>query len=419
MSGLLRRKLGQPVLAIALALLLSVGGFGLPTQPALADAGNNDPWGPPNTNYAVQVPGTPNPNQVILWGYTTCPSTDTNCMSGSYVGSDGKTYGYTDPWGYALRYCTNHVAWVSALNTNGTVQIEEYNNPAGSGAYYSPPRAITYGSGSSVWFIHVKHLNTASPMPGAVTRDSSDMDNFYVGGSNALVDRYWNSSTGWNSTSWSDSAASAPSAVARTSSNMDVLFRNTGNNLVDRYWSSTGGWNVATLVTNGTVRGNPKVIALDSNDMDVFYRDNNNNLVDAYWSSTGGWNVTYWTDGLNGSADPAPLTRSSSSMDIMFRNSGNNLVDRYWSSTGGWNVATLVSNGTISADPGVVNPDSNHMDAFYRDGTTGNLYDRWWDSVNGWNTSSWSVAVASGARPSAIARTSGNMDVFFRNLLSW
>jgi hypothetical protein len=313
-----------------------------------------------------------------------------------------------------------HAAIINSVGS--TIQIVNQNTPAvyssaslQSGTSFSAGNADIDMSGWAGYnvqaIVHHPATTTASNRPGAVSRDSSDMDTFYQSSSgNNLVDRYWNSTNGWNSTYWSDNIAGVPSAVARTSGNLDVFFSNTGNNLVDRYWTSSGGWNSVALVTNGTMRGNPTVIHPDSNNMDVFYRDSSNNLVDEYWNSTNGWNSTYWTDNVGG--DPAALTRSSSSMDVFYRNTGNNLVDRYWTSSLGWNTATIVSNGTISADPGVVAPDSNHMDAFYKDGTTSNLYDRWWDSTSGWNTSSWSVQIT--GVPSAISRTSGNIDVFAR-----
>jgi surface antigen len=42
------------------------------------------------------------------WGYTTCPASDPNCFGFGQV-YDG--HGLSDPWGYDLRNCTSYVAW--------------------------------------------------------------------------------------------------------------------------------------------------------------------------------------------------------------------------------------------------------------------------------------------------------------------
>jgi len=52
-------------------------------------------------------------------------------------------------------WSAGHVAWVESVNTNGTVTIEEYNNPAGSGAYNERPIA----TGSVSGYIHFKDIS--------------------------------------------------------------------------------------------------------------------------------------------------------------------------------------------------------------------------------------------------------------------
>jgi CHAP domain/Putative Ig domain len=46
------------------------------------------------------------------WGYTACPPSDTECMGyGQTITYDGTKWGMSDPWGYDLRNCTSYVAW--------------------------------------------------------------------------------------------------------------------------------------------------------------------------------------------------------------------------------------------------------------------------------------------------------------------
>src|SRR6266568_2417696 len=203
-------------LASVLALLLvSLGAhFIMSAQPVLAGAGDNYPW----KDAATLSSGD--------WGYSTCPSSDSNCMIAKET-SNGVTYGVADPWGYYLRYCTSwaawavhdrngvnvphglgnadtwatraiadgytvnttpgvgavaqwndhdwnsnfgHVAWVSSVNSDGTsIGIEEYNAD-----YTGNYATATFVKGSSKplpWpdnFIHFADLSSSpSPTPSS------------------------------------------------------------------------------------------------------------------------------------------------------------------------------------------------------------------------------------------------------------
>lgn len=87
-------------------------------------------WGPNARARGFAVDKTPAPGAVAWW--------DANAP-----GSGG--------WG--------HVAWVQKVNGNGTVTIEEYNNPAGSGRYNV--RDVPTGSVSG--YIHFKDLPAPKP----------------------------------------------------------------------------------------------------------------------------------------------------------------------------------------------------------------------------------------------------------------
>lgn len=453
MSKLLRgKKLGRSVLAVALLLLSMAVSLTMPPPPAHADDGNSYPW-----SGAVQVPGTPgtiNPN--ILWGYTTCPSSDTNCMAGNIVGSDGKTYGYADPWGYALRYCTSwvawalhdrngfemphaigdatywkpvlnsapynypanqtpaigaiawfsgidHVAWVSNLNPNGTVQIEEYNNPAGSGAYYSPPRSIT---ASSAWYIHVKDLSSNPPptpsTPAAVSRSSSDMTVFYDDGVGGLVSWSWSSSSGWSSYTWKDTFGTdndhiigVPAVVARDSGDMDVFYRTGDGRLIHRGWNSVSGWEGPDTELSSGVAGDPAVVSRDSGDLQIFFRTTASEMKTISWNSTTGWNtnpVNLYSSNVAG--DPGAVARTSSSMDVFFQKSNGDPVHLGWTSSGGWNNNEQVVSTAMVGKPGVISRNTGgDMSADYRE-SNGHLAEWWWNSTAGWGWTDWSANLA-------------------------
>lgn len=93
------------VVRLALVFLIVVIGvfsafFLMPVRTAHAiDLGY--PWAGAST-----VPGG-----LYEWGYTTCPANASSCMILKGYGTDGQTYGESDPYGYVFRNCTSFVAW--------------------------------------------------------------------------------------------------------------------------------------------------------------------------------------------------------------------------------------------------------------------------------------------------------------------
>jgi surface antigen len=78
------------------------------------------------------------------WGYSTCPSNDTGCMTFSgYNG--GVLYGEADPWGYYLRNCTSFVA--SELTSLG-VPAGDVEGLGNGGSWYSnaPSKHLSRGT---------------------------------------------------------------------------------------------------------------------------------------------------------------------------------------------------------------------------------------------------------------------------------
>lgn len=78
-------------------------------RPALADDGGY-PW----------IGATPLNSSTSDYGYSTCPSNDSNCMSHTYV-KNGVTYGEYDPWSYNLRNCTSYAAWKASQQFHADV----------------------------------------------------------------------------------------------------------------------------------------------------------------------------------------------------------------------------------------------------------------------------------------------------------
>ncbi|MDQ7903068.1 CHAP domain-containing protein [Phytohabitans sp. ZYX-F-186] len=67
------------------------------------------------------------------YGYETCPSNASGCMTKKYV-KDSKTYGEYDAWNYYFRNCTSYAAWrlnyEFGVNPNGLGNATTWNNNA-------------------------------------------------------------------------------------------------------------------------------------------------------------------------------------------------------------------------------------------------------------------------------------------------
>ncbi len=104
-GGLMPRR-HRLVRLAAVLLVIFVGVFSAlfvvkpqPVRATITDLGY--PW--------ASVPAVP--GGTYEWGFTTCPDNDSGCMQLKDSGTDGKLYGISDPYGYALRNCTSFVAW--------------------------------------------------------------------------------------------------------------------------------------------------------------------------------------------------------------------------------------------------------------------------------------------------------------------
>lgn len=151
--------------------------------PAHADGGDNYPW----------KTGTAFPNCTLdTWGY--CEQYCTSWVAFALHDRNGfeipRGLGDASTWkdrasglgytadntaaaGAVAWWNWNHVAWVKSVSADGqTVQLEEYNNPDGSGAYNT--RSVAANNPEK--YIHFKDLGSSS----ATSTDDSTADGKYI-----------------------------------------------------------------------------------------------------------------------------------------------------------------------------------------------------------------------------------------------
>lgn len=91
------------------------------------------------------------PGVLYGWGYTTCPADDTGCMVLHYQGTDGRTYGAADPWGYVFRNCTSWVASqlaANGFNASGMGMAADWGNSAKAEGHVDDTPAV----GAVAWW---------------------------------------------------------------------------------------------------------------------------------------------------------------------------------------------------------------------------------------------------------------------------
>ena len=430
------------VFKVLRAILLAVGVLCLvPAQYVLADNGNNYTW-KNNTDF----PTCNVPADIDTWGYCeryctswvafalndrngfTMPHAIGNAGSWaswvtnntSYAVNNTAAAGAVAQWnGHSWNGGYGHVAWVSAVNGDGSVDIEEYN--ANNDGNYSTAK-LTSG-GSFPWpdnFIHFKDLSsnpTPSPStPTAVARDSSDMDVFYSDASNNLVDRSWNSSTGWSSQQWSDTGLvyGQPAVDSRSSGSMDVFYYTSEHKLINKGWTSSGGWTGPNVLLSGGVYGDPAVVARDSSDMQVFYRTSAGEIKSISWNSSSGWNTNPQNLYSSGATtDPTAVSRGSDSMEVFFGKNNGNLVHLGWSSENGWGTQDWGAGAGVAGKPSAITRSSGaYMSAYYQESGNGKVGEEFWYWVTGWGWQDWTASLA--GSPSAIPGISNVIDNFYR-----
>ncbi|HSW36745.1 MAG TPA: CHAP domain-containing protein [Candidatus Saccharimonadales bacterium] len=137
-------KLKQAVSRISLCMALSMSGAVVSevvqaeNHPAIAASVNDYPWA--DAEHVPQPPATDN----ITWGYkdkTTCDgkSAAYDCKSTYLSLMDGTKWYYRDQWGYDLRNCTSYIAWRSAAqfgkDVSGWGNAADWANKAKAAGY--------------------------------------------------------------------------------------------------------------------------------------------------------------------------------------------------------------------------------------------------------------------------------------------
>jgi surface antigen len=281
----------------------------------------------------------------------------------------GYTVNTTPAPGAVAWMSIGHVEWVEGVNSNGTVNTEDYNNPAYSGAYaehlnqspttfqkYIHFKDLSGGSGSvtnvhtvslqgndgQLWTYDVSTGHIGSTGYGLASGTSPAITSLSTGGYEVAFNSgvgyldLWNSSTGVTGVGYGLASGTSPAITPQGSGGYEVAFQNTLGTL--DLWNYSSG---ITGLSLGLASGTSPSIA---GDLVAFQA--NTGMLWVYNISTGtASNLGY---GMASGTSPSVAALSDGSYEVAFQNSLGTL-DLWNSSTGVTGVGYGLASGTSPA----------------------------------------------------------------------
>jgi CHAP domain len=373
------------------------------------------------------------------WGYSKCPTDDTNCMSlygYKVVNGVNTKFGEADPWGYNLRNCTSYVAWkinqvFHVNNISGWGNASTWNKgftkpqtyPVYSASNYRPQEGdiaqwvnAAGGLGHVAYVWHVESNGIADLYD---YNEGNYVNGVQVWGVFSSINTTAKTSEGTpNNYIHIGKIPSTPSAVSRSGSDMAVFYNDGNSNLVNWSWSANTGWTKQQWADPGGIIGQPAVVSRTSDTMDVFYTTGQHKLIHKGWWANTGW--VYFDVLLSGdvAGDPTAIARDSGHIQVFYRTLEGEIKSISWvynSSGGTWNTnpQNLYPSGAAT-DPYAVTRSSNSMEVFFGN-SSGNIVHLGWSSTYGWVTQSWATNSPVKNKPTAIVRNGGgDMSSYYR-----
>lgn len=333
------------------------------------------------------------------WGYSTCPSNDTGCMS-LYGYLSGVKMGEADPWVYYLRNCTSYAAW-KINNEFGVNNISGWGN------------AVTWNTGAANSGYTVHNPSGYTPQVGDLAQWGSEVGGGYghvayvyaVNNGVASLDEYnsgypldANGHPQWglfyNGRTTAASSAGTPdhyihigSLAGSTGSSDAVIAPNYSGDIAD------------VNQANGLE--------------EVFYVGGDNAIWYRYQNANGSWSAQETMTGTGAKAISA-VQMPDGRVEIVYVGGDNAVWYRYQTApnTDSWSAQHSLGGGA-SAITSVREPDGR-IGVFYVGGTGGTnaIWYRWQNTDGSW--SSQEEMTGTGAQAiSATLTSDGRIDLWY------
>jgi N-acetylmuramoyl-L-alanine amidase len=244
----------------------------------------------------------------------------------------------------------------------------------------------------------------AASAPASCSWAPGRMDNFIVGGGNAIWHEWYDGSWhGWESLG--GNATSAPAASSWGAGRIDLVTRGTDNNIWINDFDG-GHWTGWYMPLPGYASSAPAICSWAPGRLDIFIKGGDNAVWHGWYDgSWHGWESL----GGNFTSAPAACSWGSGRIDVVARGTDNNIYlndfdGGHWT---GWYVPIV---GYAASDPAVTTRGPGRLDIFVKGGDNG-MYHEWFDgSWHGFE----SLGGAFTSGPGACSYTGGRINVFGR-----
>jgi len=400
----LGRGRGRPALIALFLALVTAGLMVVGARPAFA--GTDDypsPW---------RAPTAPD-SMVDTWGYYNRECTsfvawrlhsrngfemphaigDASAWA-SWASSHGYTVNTTPAVGSVAYWVGgDHVAWVEAVHSSTSIDIEEYN-VNGDHSYHEELNLSTSG----LEFIHFRDIIPVQ-LPGqpvVVTNPDGSLSAFARGNDGNLW-ATWQYGYDTNWYPWANLGGSnltgQPVVVTNPDGSLSTFARGSDGNLYATWqFGYQTNWHSMVSLGGGNLTGTPviKQDAKNGGAQSAFMIGSNGALYNSWQSSYGStWHSWVSLGGSNLTGQPVVVTNPDGSLSAFARGSDGNLYATWqygYDTT--WNALTSLGGGNLASNP-VIMQDAKNGDAqsAFLIGSDGRVYTSWQTSYG----STWSA----------------------------
>jgi surface antigen len=247
-----------------------------------------------------------------------------------------------------------HVAVVESVNSDGTVNVSEYNKGTdgiyGTRPSVSAPHYIDFnGVGTGATGDSAGGTgggSTTLSKPASVVFNGA-LNVFIRGNDGQIYQQYWNGTNWTGYASIGGGIASDPDVIVHNGA-LSVFARGNDGQIYNKY-NNGSGWTGWASMGNTTMKGIPRVIQYGS-EIDLFALGTDGHPYKNTWQSTSGWGG--WSSmGDYMDSSPKPIVNGSS-LSVIMRGTNNQTYVNTWNGSSWSGFGSL--GGTTSGNPDAI-----------------------------------------------------------------
>jgi CHAP domain len=301
----------------------------------------------------------------------------------------------SDPWDEPS---ADHVGIVTAVNTNGTVDLVngDFMGPTNISVQYDAD--ISVGSWANQWhqgekWVYVApQLSTDDRAPAAAVDSAGNQYVFWTNSGGGLEEEFYTAATKtWHGPGQitADGRGMAPmgseptvalgSQTAKGYAYQYVFWEGTNHDLYEAYWN--GSWHGPVPLGDGALGSQPTAGADKAGGIDVFWENLGRGLEEVYYTPGKGWDSPRNIE-INGrdlavmGSSPSVAMQPGGPQSVFWESPGASLYEAYWDN--GWHGPAGLNDHDLGGPPSAGVDSAGHPDVFWESPGTG-LYGTYWN----------------------------------------